>query len=54
MMQPDKAENLQDIVTLGIEPLLDGLSMVKAVGGRVYAEEDKISTEFQTLLDRPQ
>jgi hypothetical protein len=53
MMQPDKARNMQDIVALGIEPALDGLSMVKAVGGRTYADEDRITSEVQVLLDRP-
>jgi hypothetical protein len=53
MMQPAEAQNMQDIVTLGVDPLLDGLSMIKAVGGRAYAEEDRISSEVQMLLDRP-
>jgi hypothetical protein len=54
MVQPDKAENLQAVVSLGIDPLLEGLSMVKAIGSRAYAEEDRICSDFQLLLDPSQ
>jgi hypothetical protein len=52
MMQPDNAEMMQDIVSLGVNPLLDGLSMIQAVGGRAYIEDDRICSDVQLLVDR--
>jgi hypothetical protein len=52
MTQPDKAENLQQIVSLGVSPLLDGLSVIQAVGGHAVIEEDRVVSEVRVLLDR--
>jgi hypothetical protein len=54
MMQPAKAESMQGIVSLGVDPLLDGLSMIQAVGARAYVEEDRICSDIQLLVDRSQ
>lgn len=52
MARSDETEKAKKIVELGINPLLDGLSMVKAVGGRTYTDENLISSDIQVLLDR--
>ncbi len=52
MTKPDKADQARQIVELGAYPLLDGFSMVKAVGSRTYTQENRINTDLQLLLDR--
>ncbi|KJS30523.1 MAG: hypothetical protein VR64_14925 [Desulfatitalea sp. BRH_c12] len=52
MTKPDDAKRAQQIITLGIDPLIDGLSMIKAVGGRTYIEDDSVHSDTQVLLDR--
>lgn len=52
MTKPDEAEQARQIVELGVHPLLDGLSMFKAVGSRTYTQEDRINCDMQVLLDR--
>lgn len=52
MAKPDEVEQTKRVVELGIYPLLDGLSMIKAVGGRSYSEEDHFSSDVQVLLER--
>ncbi|MBU1054720.1 MAG: DUF3352 domain-containing protein [Proteobacteria bacterium] len=50
--QRDKVEKASKIVNLGINPLLDGLSMIKAMGGSTYIGEDFIKSDMQVLMDR--
>ncbi|MEJ2660872.1 MAG: DUF3352 domain-containing protein [Desulfobacteraceae bacterium] len=52
MAKPEEADQARQIVELGVNPLLDGLSMFKAVGGRTYNLEDRINSDMQVLLDR--
>jgi hypothetical protein len=52
MTKPNETDQARQIVELGINPMLDGLSMFKAVGGRTYIEEDQINSDIQVLLDR--
>ncbi len=52
MAKPDGIDQAKQIVELGINPLLDGFSMIKAVGGRTCTEENQISSDIQMLLDR--
>ncbi len=52
MTQPDKAKDLQKVVDLGVMPLLDGLSMYKAVGGRTYVDGNRVCSDVQVLMDR--
>jgi hypothetical protein len=52
MSKPAEADQARQIVELGINPLLDGLSMFKAVGGRTYSVESQINSDIQVLLDR--
>ena len=52
MSKPEEAEQARQIVELGVNPLLDGLSMFKAIGGRTYNLEDRINSDMQVLLDR--
>jgi hypothetical protein len=48
----DKAEKAKKIMELGINPLLDGLSMIKAVGVNTCIKEDSINSDMRVLLDR--
>jgi hypothetical protein len=52
VMQPARAENIQRIVSMAVDPLLDGLSMIRVVGGRTYTEEERIVSDVQLLMDR--
>ena len=52
MAKPDEVEQTKRVVELGIYPLLDGLSMIKAVGGRSYSGEDHFSSDVRVLLER--
>ena len=52
MSKPEEAEQARQIVELGVNPLLDGLTMFKAVGGRTYNLEDRINSDMQVLMDR--
>jgi hypothetical protein len=52
MTKPDEIDQARQIVKLGINPVLDGLSMFKAVGGRTYTAKDQINSDIQVLLDR--
>ena len=52
MVKPEGAEKNRQIVELVVNPILDGLSMFKAVGVRIYSEETRIICERYTYLDR--
>jgi hypothetical protein len=52
MSKPNEIDQARQIVELGVNPVLDGLSMFKAVGGRTYTEGDQINSDIQVLLDR--
>ncbi|MBA3037312.1 MAG: hypothetical protein FP814_12565 [Desulfobacterium sp.] len=52
MAKRDRVDKTAKIVELGINPLLDGFSMFKAVGGHTYTGEDFICSDIQVLMDR--
>lgn len=52
MTKPDSIQQTQQVMELVVNPLLDGFSMVKAVGGRTFNEKTHISSDFHVLLDR--
>lgn len=52
MAKPEDVDQVQQVITLGIDPLLDGLAMVITIGGRAYMQEDHIRSEVHMLLDR--
>jgi hypothetical protein len=52
MAKPNEGDQVRQIVELGVYPLLDGLSMFKAMGGRTYTQGDRINSDMQMLLDR--
>lgn len=52
MSNPKGVEKAKQVVALGINPLLDGIAMIKAVSGRTYIEDDHITSDVQALLDR--
>lgn len=52
MTKPEIIQQTQQVMELVVNPLLDGFSMVKAVGGRTFNEKTHISSDFHVLLDR--
>ena len=52
MVRQETAERNRQIVDLLINPVLDGLSMIKAVGTRTYIEETRIKSDTYAALDR--
>lgn len=52
LTQPKEARKIKEIFALGVYPVLDGLTMVKTVGGRAYTDKDRITSEINILLDR--
>jgi hypothetical protein len=52
MSKPNEIEQARQIVKLGINPMLDGLTMFKAMGGRTYTEKNQINSDIQVLLNR--
>ena len=52
MTKPEEVEQARQIMELGVHPLLDGLTLFKAVGGRTYTGENQINSDIQVLMDR--
>lgn len=52
MAKPNEAQQAQQVMELVVNPLLDGFSMIKAVGGRTFNEKTHISSDFHMLMDR--
>jgi hypothetical protein len=52
MTKPNEADQVRQIMDLGVQPVLDGLTIFKAVGGRTYIDGNQINSDIQVLLDR--
>ncbi len=52
LTKPKEIRKIKKIINLGVYPILDGLTMMKTVGGRAYTEKDSITSDIKILLDR--
>lgn len=50
--KPAEIQKLNEIVAIGVYPILDGLTMYKAVGGHMVNEESAVISEMRVLVDR--
>jgi hypothetical protein len=51
--QPDKGERFRNISRLAIEPVLDGLSGIQALGTRTYMDGKRVVNEVYIAADKP-
>lgn len=50
--KPEQVQKLSEIMTVGVFPILDGLTMVKAMGGHLRNSEDVVVSDMRMLMDR--
>lgn len=50
--KPEESQRIKQIVNLGVNPLLDGLTLFKTIGGHTRMGESQITSDIYILLDR--